>query len=138
MEVKFRIWNKKDKFWLPNCGLFHDGTIIEECVNDDTGEYSLEFVGDSDDHVVCLFTGAKDRNDMEIYSGDIIKIISKKDNTYQFGDVVYSTIYFSWQVDGFYGGDLRALTYDYYLEIVGNIYENKLSDFIPPIMIKRS
>ena len=110
-EIKFRAWDKKKNTWL---------NMDKYAINPDGG-LGLLYCGDQDfiieDNVeaeIMQYTGLKDKNGIEIYEGDIIKI----NNT-----GFYETLVVEWDyivlsaLMNLYSRDAK--------EIIGNIYENK-------------
>lgn len=122
MKIKFRVWDKQDKkmirspydadfnvvIVLPNLVEMHkkSKTKMKEFIQGDYLNERFE---------VMLHTGIEDKNNKEIYEGDIIK------TRFGTGEVIYK--------------DCRFLVNDcllqlnhcipFNIEILGNIYENK-------------
>jgi len=74
-EIKFRVWHKRKACW-----------ISDEVFIDHTGKvdwYSTETFNrpelNMDDIIVQQYTGLKDRNNQEIYEGDIVKVTYERD-----------------------------------------------------------
>lgn len=102
-EIKFRIWDKINRMWL-------------RCFN-----VNLFDIGDLPNVELMQYTGLKDKNGKEIYEGDIVILNDAEEENrcvvkYKYGSYIL--------VDG----DLRenlSNVEDRFLEVIGNIYENK-------------
>lgn len=123
-EIKFRAWDKIAKKLYEIDGLWFE-------------EESVTFEGDGlgpqnkGRYVLQQYTGLKDKNDVEIYEGDIVASIERP-------DIWQALIYFEFggyrikdpqnRVGGQY--NMYGLLYDIVgdegndYEIIGNIYEN--------------
>ena len=124
-KIKFRVWDRRFKY-MHICGeSMHDSMICLghncECVyyNLQNGEGSVE----NGDYVLMQYTGLKDKNEKEIYEGDIIKY----EDVYK-GVVEYSEQYAQYVLaeTGVIKDEYEPLA-DYNIkvfEVIGNIYEN--------------
>ena len=125
--LKFRIWDKQlEKFMdEKNCFLLFVGNTDKYLAfNTKFGLYPIPDTGQKDlgwdKYVIQQFTGLKDKNNKEIYDGDIVKFTL---TTEQIGDVRWNGRYYVIYVK------LLGPTPEFYpapevSEIVGNIFEN--------------
>lgn len=138
-EIKFRIWDKKSKkmrnvesigFGMigistkgyPVVNALGKSCIVNEdiLIHRENGEYEL-----------MQYIEIKDKNDVEVYEGDIIKF------DYYGKEEISSVIEYSMGVYGFFIDGVSSEADDYWtiadlianvgkdFEVVGNIYENK-------------
>lgn len=125
-EIKFKGWDEENKKW--RYGHFFESlegirrvyNIVE---NRDTRYYCSAIS-------ISQFTGLKDKNEKEIYEGDI---------TYHHNHKVYCEIVWSNKWSCFHGKPLDKEDVNSYfyqsldsshIEIVGNIHQNKIEEFI--------
>lgn len=127
--IKFRIWDKRNnKFWF-------SGTI-PDFINFICPFYSkmsgLEaMIFDWDEFTFQQFTGLLDKNNKEIYEGDIISEHDKSRKKYENGEIIWSKEYLTylskkWNFNktDFWSDFLYNLSGEKEFEIIGNIFEN--------------
>lgn len=110
-EIKFRAWDRHRKCltWpLSDEGVWFDGVISARTSHRSTGH-------DWYDLPLMQYTGLKDKNGVEIYEGDIIRI--KNNHGYFIKKSVAWNNGNRWQ--GF-----RVGKGDREIEVIGNVYEN--------------
>lgn len=132
MIPKLQAWHKEKKqlyevksisYQLRMINLFREGIYLEDL--------KVSF----DDVVVMQSTGLFDKNDVEIFEGDVIRCEHKRTGTVFLGEVKYDNRYGFWGVTDRRYKDLSAIpaaevTYNGYIsdstfcEVIGNIYEN--------------
>lgn len=140
-EIKFRAWDKENEE-------MYDVAMIDV----ETGEvaYTDHPTGYNADALLeqvelMQYTGLKDKNGREIYEGDIVlvnryDVLSTSWNSEienekkilimsRVGYVVYDELRLSFRVKSPIGNQTIALSgvgyFDYDIEVIGNIYENK-------------
>jgi uncharacterized phage protein (TIGR01671 family) len=115
-EIKFRAWNNVLLKMMPLKCLYFDhhdaGVVTGDEIDGDWSVVSLKFLN------LMQYTGIKDKNDKEVYEGDIIKNNACSPEFYEV----------KFACGGFMAGDVFLDDHwnlsGYMFEVIGNIYEN--------------
>ena len=120
MIPKFRLWDKRFSEFVEDFFVSEDGKIYKKST--DTG-YGIAISRETSDKLILMqSTGLKDKNDKEIFEGDIVKMAK---------DVYSEPTHY--EVARHYGGAYRLESKQHGCElwlrhtdckVVGNIYEN--------------
>ena len=118
-EIKFRAWHKEKKIMREVLGIdiLHKEIFFS---NEDVDCYEHT---DFKDIELMEYTGLKDKNEKEIYEGDIVKLRAN----HGIGVIKYSDEWGAFVVEYIKPRPLVVLGMNYYkedIEILGNIYEN--------------
>ena len=126
-EIKFRVWDKKRKKMFPISEMFFHAEPIDLGIIDydwdtvtiwsDNKEIGEE-VKRKNEIVLMQFTGLKDKNNKEVYEGDMVKDYSGETQ-----EVIWDI---HWNGMGGWNLTGHSGVYEWIgeEEIIGNIYEN--------------
>ena len=120
-EIKFRAWLKEDKK-MENVKTidFTDKTIRCLKKNEFINAYLLRRVS-FDDVELMQYTGLKDKNDKEIYEGDVVVL-----NNIEIDNMcIVRYEHSSYRLEGWSLREDLSNVEAKFLEVVGNIYESK-------------
>lgn len=118
-KIKFRAWHKEKKIMGEVLGIdiLHKEIFFS---NEDVDCYEHT---DFKDIELMQYTGLKDKNEKEIYEGDIVKLRAN----HGIGVIKYSDEWGAFVVEYIKPRPLVVLGMNYYkedIEVIGNIYEN--------------
>ena len=147
-EIRFRAWDKKRKEIVNINGsdlYLADGEVHEIYESRFGDQRCMEDTDVSERYEVMQYTGLKDKNEKEIYEGDVIQFLWEEDScwgkagTYKgyigFNDGAFEVIYIGREdittfEDGYWhenskSDDMQSfISWSEQIEVIGNIYEN--------------
>jgi len=120
-EIKFRAWLKEDKKMVNVETIdFTDKSIQYLEKNEFINAYLLRRVS-FDDVELMQYTGLKDKNGKKIYEGDIVVLNNIENDNMCIVRYEHS----SYRLEGWSLRENLSNVEDSFLEVIGNIYENK-------------
>ena len=130
-EIKFRIWDVENKEMLKVQELDFEPTFYGGRIAIRPDQYNDYF--DTEDMILMQYTGLHDKNEKEIYEGDIVLLDCYNYEEPAFDGefkVIYDDINGMWLLidlenkdRDFTFGEIRSY-YKAEIEVIGNIYDN--------------
>lgn len=130
--VKYKVWDKECKEFVtdyPICINVTTGKIVEFRY----GEYWDEHDVEDTEYVLNDSTGLIDKNDVEIYENDIVKVFYREHwyisyIRYECGELTIASEYIG-EYFNYYENPLDVISEwakdGHAIEVIGNMYENK-------------
>jgi uncharacterized phage protein (TIGR01671 family) len=119
-EIKFRAWDKKLNKYID--------MFLGFVLNDGVLEYLEDVMNVEKQVIIEQYTGLKDKNGVEIYAGDIVKLYAEVYDTFGFeitkketGKIVFNSGAFFISTDT---ENDPIYAYEDDFEVIGNIHEN--------------
>ena len=72
MQIKFRAWDPKHKGWIAGFNMINFHDYYTKGLSKKLQRYKSGWVGN--EFILMQFTGLKDKNGKELYSGDIVEM----------------------------------------------------------------
>jgi len=118
--IKFRAWDKENKRMWNDVQKAYDWIILDSNEYDPIPANNFWEMICDDNFILMQYTGLGDKNGVEIYEGDMVRLKSNTHKIYWKGEIVYKENGF-WIIEE---NGSRSSIFNKW-EVIGNIYENK-------------
>lgn len=113
-EIKFRAW---------------DGDEMRETFSVQSNGDGINYAGDiMNSWILMQYTGLKDKNGVEIYEGDIVKVCKSDFGKYDLVTKIIWGVKGGWHPEGTHCDNLQEYLTDIHgknvSEVIGNVYEH--------------
>ena len=128
MLMKTRAWDGER--WRTDYVVMPDGSIQRSFKVDNGVEFMGFYeIAEQVNWKLSRFTGLLDKNENEIYEGDIVRVvdcdmkINPRDSDTGFGVIEWLDVMGGWYIDRIHNS-LMDINNAYYIEVIGNIFQN--------------
>ena len=124
-EIKFRAWDAENKEMLKVQELDFEDTFYGGRLSIRTDQYNDYF--DMEDMILMQYTGLKDKNEKEIYEGDVVKFDYRQDENFEivFEDgAFWIRSKYNEYVSLHEVIEICKRPNNWQIEVIGNIYDN--------------
>ena len=119
---RFRAWDESGKRYVGSEVCLIGELVIKSSYSATRWAEEAQLIN------LCQYTGLKDQNGIEIFEGDIVRVTDDDERT-DFSDGGIGTVcgleeLYMWYIDGEVQNGIFDINQSYYIEVLGNIYEN--------------